>query len=33
MLNSQPQGVVYLSSWLTENGFSTQLPNGYKKSK
>lgn len=32
LLNSQPQGVVYLSSWLTENGFSTQLLNRYKKS-
>ncbi len=33
LLNSQPSGVVYLSSWLTENGFSTQLLNRYKKSK
>lgn len=32
LLNSQPTGVVYLSSWLTENGFSTQLLNRYKKS-
>ena len=32
-LNSQPPGVVYLSSWLTENGFSTQLLNRYKKSR
>lgn len=32
LLNSQPAGVVYLSSWLTENGFSTQLLNRYKKS-
>ncbi|WP_246041041.1 type IV toxin-antitoxin system AbiEi family antitoxin [Flavivirga rizhaonensis] len=32
LLNSQPFGVVYLSSWLTENGFSTQLLNRYKKS-
>jgi len=32
LLNSQPSGVVYLSSWLTENGFSTQLLNRYKKS-
>jgi len=24
--------VVYLSSWLLENGFSTQLLNRYKKS-
>ena len=32
LLNSQPPGVVYLSSWLTENGFSTQLLNRYKKS-
>jgi hypothetical protein len=22
LLNSQPSGVVYLSSWLTENGLS-----------
>lgn len=32
LLNSQPSGVVFLSSWLTENGFSTQLLNRYKKS-
>lgn len=32
LLNSQPPGVVYLSSWLTKNGFSTQLLNRYKKS-
>ncbi|MBG7631323.1 MAG: type IV toxin-antitoxin system AbiEi family antitoxin [Bacteroidetes bacterium] len=32
LLNSQPSGVVYLSSWLTKNGFSTQLLNRYKKS-
>jgi hypothetical protein len=32
LLKSQPSGVVYLSSWLTENGFSTQLVNRYKKS-
>lgn len=32
LLNSQPSGVVYLSSWLTDNGFSTQLLNRYKKS-
>ncbi|UBZ15260.1 type IV toxin-antitoxin system AbiEi family antitoxin [Flagellimonas marinaquae] len=32
-LISQPPGVVYLSSWLTENGFSTQLLNRYKKSR
>ncbi|MFA5297608.1 MAG: type IV toxin-antitoxin system AbiEi family antitoxin domain-containing protein [Lutibacter sp.] len=32
LMNSQPSGVVYLSSWLTENGFSTQLLNRYKKS-
>lgn len=30
LLKSQPSGVVYLSSWLTENGFSTQLINRYK---
>ncbi|MCE7054730.1 type IV toxin-antitoxin system AbiEi family antitoxin [Algoriphagus sp. AGSA1] len=32
LLNSQPPGVVFLSSWLTENGYSTQLLNRYKKS-
>lgn len=32
LLSSQPAGVVYLSSWLTENGFSTQLLNRYRKS-
>lgn len=32
LLNSQPPGVVYLSSWLTENGFSTQLLNRYRNS-
>ncbi|WP_461532472.1 type IV toxin-antitoxin system AbiEi family antitoxin domain-containing protein [Sinomicrobium sp.] len=32
LLNAQPSGVVYLSSWLTENGFSTQLLNRYKNS-
>lgn len=32
LLIAQPSGVVYLSSWLTENGFSTQLLNRYKKS-
>ncbi|MGB0879466.1 MAG: type IV toxin-antitoxin system AbiEi family antitoxin [Polaribacter sp.] len=32
LLKSQPSGVVYLTSWLTENGFSTQLLNRYKKS-
>lgn len=32
LLNSQPSGVLYLSSWLTKNGFSTQLLNRYKKS-
>lgn len=32
LLNSQPPGAIYLSSWLTENGFSTQLLNRYKKS-
>ena len=32
LLHSQPSGVVYLSSWLSENGFSTQLLNRYKKS-
>ncbi|MHA6697021.1 type IV toxin-antitoxin system AbiEi family antitoxin domain-containing protein [Chryseobacterium sp. A301] len=32
LLNSQPPGVVYLSSWLTENEFSTQLLNRYKTS-
>ncbi|MHA7943659.1 type IV toxin-antitoxin system AbiEi family antitoxin domain-containing protein [Formosa sp. 3Alg 14/1] len=33
LLNLQPPGVVYLSLWLTENGFSTQLLNRYKKSR
>jgi hypothetical protein len=32
LLNSQPSGLLYLSSWLTKNGFSTQLLNRYKKS-
>ncbi|WP_423779135.1 AbiEi antitoxin N-terminal domain-containing protein [Algoriphagus aquimarinus] len=32
LLNSQPHGIVYLSSWLTEYGFSSQLLNRYKKS-
>ncbi len=32
LLTSQPSGVVYLSSWLSENGFSTQLLNRYKNS-
>jgi hypothetical protein len=32
LVNSQPSGVVYLSSWLSKNGFSTQLLNRYKKS-
>ncbi len=32
LLNSQPYGVVYLSSWLAANGFSTQLLNRYKRS-
>lgn len=32
LLNSQPPGVVYLSSWLKENGFSTQLLNRYRNS-
>ncbi|MCK0157264.1 type IV toxin-antitoxin system AbiEi family antitoxin [Cellulophaga sp. F20128] len=32
LLSAQPSGAVYLSSWLTENGFSTQLLNRYKKS-
>jgi len=32
LINSQPSGVVYLSSWLSKNGFSTQLLNRYKKS-
>lgn len=32
LLKSQPAGTVYLTSWLTKNGFSTQLLNRYKKS-
>ena len=33
LLKSQPSGVVFLSSWLSQNGFSSQLLNRYKKSK
>lgn len=32
LLRSQPSGTVYLTSWLTQNGFSNQLLNKYKKS-
>ncbi len=32
LLKSQPSGVVYLSSWLLENGISSQLLNRYRKS-
>lgn len=33
LLQSQPAGTVFLSSWLTQNGFSSQLINRYRKSK
>lgn len=33
LLKSQPSGAVFLSSWLSQNGFSSQLLNRYKKSK
>lgn len=33
LLKSQPSGTVFLSSWLSQNGFSSQLLNRYKKSK
>lgn len=32
LLKLQPSGIVYLTSWLTQNGFSNQLINRYKKS-
>lgn len=32
LFGTQPKGTVFLSSWLTKNGFSTQLLNRYKKS-
>ena len=32
LLKSQPSGIVYLTSWLTHNGFSNQLLDKYKKS-
>ena len=32
LLKSQPSGIVYLTSWLTQNGFSNQLLDKYKKS-
>ncbi len=32
LLKSQPSGIVYLTSWLTKNGFSNQLLDKYKKS-
>ncbi len=31
LLKSQPSGIVYLTSWLTQNGFSNQLLDKYKK--
>ncbi|MBK9982644.1 MAG: type IV toxin-antitoxin system AbiEi family antitoxin [Saprospiraceae bacterium] len=33
LLSTQPQGVVLLSSWLTENGYSPELQKRYRKSK
>jgi len=32
LLKAQPSGIVYLTSWLTQNGFSNQLLDKYKKS-
>lgn len=32
LLNSQPQGIVLLSSWMVENGYSHDLQQRYKKS-
>ncbi len=32
LLNSQPQGIVLLSSWLAEQGYSYDLQQRYKKS-
>lgn len=32
LLKSKPSGIVYLTSWLTQNGFSNQLLDKYKKS-
>jgi hypothetical protein len=32
LLASQPKGIVLLSSWLTENGYSPELQKRYKKS-
>ena len=32
LIRSWPAGVVYLSSWLVDNGISSQLLNRYKKS-
>lgn len=31
LIKSWPAGVVYLSSWLVDNGISSQLLNRYKK--
>ncbi len=31
-MNTQPAGVVYLSAWLAENGYSRELQKRYKKS-
>ena len=33
LLQSQPAETVFLSSWLAQNGFSSQLINRYRKSK
>lgn len=32
LLKVQPSGIVYLTSWLTQNGFSNQLLDKYKNS-
>ncbi|MFY0689057.1 MAG: type IV toxin-antitoxin system AbiEi family antitoxin [Cyclobacteriaceae bacterium] len=33
LLQSQPQGVVFLASWLSQNGYSFDLQKRYRKSK
>lgn len=33
LLNSQPYGVVFLSAWLTKQGYNLDLQKRYKKSK
>ncbi|WP_256959281.1 AbiEi antitoxin N-terminal domain-containing protein [Sphingobacterium sp. JB170] len=32
LLQSQPQGVVFTSSWMVKNGYSLDLQKQYKKS-